>query len=620
MASSRQLNTDYTRIGNPTPTSVAMPTKLTTTQACDRCRSKKVIWGVPHVLQKAQGATKQQLQPIRTKHVFGDQSTASFAVPHLESAAGNPSPHQVYPSSTTVPGLFLTDLELAPPSADRDSSSRSQHASLDIQLSIDEERQIIETFFSHVQPSIPLLLREPFMQRYERGDVDLDLLRTLLAVVTKLRGISDAWKVSSPESYLRRRLDDQVGDEQTISSFATLDMAQESCLLAYYEFHQYPGHRAWLRIGRLVRGAYIRGLHQLDNKNQRPLYDSKPFMEDEREEWRHIWWWIYCLDSYSNITAATPFSVEVESIGTALLSTHPSLHGQSATSTSIFLPPEADVLWTTVQEIVARGRSTALNLQIVSQTALRRAATLARLWRLNPSDRLNGQLELLENHVSAFRLALPVRYLRPSRDVASNESSSNHHARLVFLLELHVCRLMITLCLLHKNESEWLRNWQASLEMCEDVVSIVRHWDPKHCTSVDPATCLLILRTLILIHLHGKQSTKSELELKSKLSSYEDLLLLFMGHFATTWNLPSFLINSFNKLRSVLPSKLSSAEIRQFLRHHQGLLHQSWFKLVSLEPDSVHPQIQLEPDTNLPSEWDLIDWTSWANIPRLNFD
>lgn len=381
------------------------------------------------------------------------------------------------------------------------------------------------------------------MQRYERGDLDQDLLRTILAVVIKLRGMKEAWKVSSPESYLRGRLDGQVGDEQTISSFATLDKARESCLLAYYEFHQYPGHKAWLRIGRLVRGAYIRGLHQLDNKIQCPLYDSKVIIEEELEEWRHIWWWIYCLDSYSNITAATPFSVEVESIGTALLSIHPSLDGHPATSTSIFLPPDADALWKTVKEIVSHGQSTALNLQIVSQTALRRAATLARLWRLSPSDRLYGQLEILENHVSALRLALPMRYLSPPRDVASNESSPNHHARLVYLLELHVCRLTITLCLLHRNESEWLKNWQASLEICEDVVLIVRHWDPEHCSSVDPAICLLILRTLILIQLHSKQLTNSDLELKSKLSSYQDLLLLFMGHFATLWNLPSFLIS-----------------------------------------------------------------------------
>jgi len=273
------------------------------------------------------------------------------------------------------------------------------------------------------------------------------------------------------------------------------------------------------------------------------LYHSNRFIDDDLEEWRYIWWWIFCLDSYSNITAATPFSVEVESIGTALLSTPQSTYGESGTSKPIFLPPEADNLWRTVKEIISQDKRSSSNLQIVSQTALRRAASLARLWRLGPSDRLYGQLEILENHISALRLALPVRYLNPPREVASNESVSDHHARLVFLLELHVCRLVITLCLLHKSESEWLRNWQASLEICEDVVLVVKHWDPEYCSSVDPAICLLILRTLIVIQLHSKQLENSELEPKVKLSSYQEILRLFMGHFATLWNLPNFLIS-----------------------------------------------------------------------------
>ena len=401
----------------------------------------------------------------------------------------------------------------------------------------------LEEFFVYVQPSMPLFRREPFMKRYECGDIDRDLLRTVLAVVTKVRGMKYTWKDSSPDYYMQARLTFQADEEQTPNTFASLDKARESCLLAFYQFHQYPGHKAWLRIGRLARGAYQCGLHQLDNRDQCPLYDSNAVADDEVEEWRHLWWCIYCLDSYCNITAATPFLVEVDSVRTALLSTHLSLSCNLAAATPVFLPAETDVLWKTVKEIISQGQSITLNLQIVTQTALRKAATLARLWRLNPSDRLQSQLAAMENHVSAIRLALPLRFHCIARDVAANESSAEHHARLICLLHLHSCRLTLALRLPQKDESEWLRNWQMSLEICEDIVSVVKQWDPKLSSSVDPAICFIISSALLLVHLHSKDPANSESESRSKLSSYKDLLLLFMEQFASIWNLPRFLIS-----------------------------------------------------------------------------
>src|SRR5271170_2151044 len=76
-----------------------------------------------------------------------------------------------------------------------------------------------------------------------------------------------------------------------------------------------------MRIGQLTRKAYQCGLHQIDNHEQRPLFDCIPASDEEAEEWRYVWWFIYCLDSYCNITAATPFVVKVDSVKTALVKT-----------------------------------------------------------------------------------------------------------------------------------------------------------------------------------------------------------------------------------------------------------------------------------------------------------
>ena len=398
---------------------------------------------------------------------------------------------------------------------------------------------------------MPLFRRERYFQRYEHGDIDRSLIRTLVALSTKLQGLKDLWSDSDPDDYLRTCLDSQGGDEETPITFVSLDKFRIECLLAFYEFHQCPGHKAWLRIGRLTRRAYQCGLHQLDNQDQCQLYDLTTIDEDEVEDWRHLWWCIYCLDSYCNITAATPFLVESDSVRTALISTSSPLGSDSAVNPQIFLPPDTDNLWETVKQVLSLDQNVSFNLQILTQTALRKAATLARLWRQNPSDRLQSRFAAMENHVSSIRLALPMRYFYLARNVVANESGPEHHARLVTLLQFHACRLTLGLRTnVQQDETEWLNRWQDSLEYCEDIASVVREWDPQFCSSVDPAICFIVVSILIIVHLHTKVQSNSDPELQSRLSGYRDLLLLFMEQFASIWRLPRFLISKYSKIPS----------------------------------------------------------------------
>ncbi|KAJ9612108.1 hypothetical protein H2200_003705 [Cladophialophora chaetospira] len=655
MDSSRRSIIDYVDNASLAPLSVTLSNENASTQACDRCRTKKIKCNLrrPACSRCAEDSIACLYTFIRRKRGPAkgsrrkrsntgsnaspqQQSTSALTVPQLDPPVEHLLPQQVYQSSSTVLIPISTASEPEPKSVfNIDFSLSSGITTNKSRHSSDQERQVLEEFFSHVQPCVPFVRQQSFMRRYERGDVDRDLLDTILAVVAKIRGRSHVWTDSSPDHYLQGRLNTQAYEKETTNSFASLDKAIESCILAFYEFHQYPGNKAWLRIARLARGAYQCGLHQLDNRDQFALYDSEAIADDEVEEWRQIWWCIYCFDSYSNITAATPFLIEVDSIRTALLSTHPSLHSPSTASAPLFLPAEPDVLWKTAKEIVTQGRSTISNLQMVTQAALRKASTLARLWRLNPSDRLQNQLAMMETHVSAIRLALPSRLLSVARDVAANESSADHHGRLTYLLELHSCRLTLALHLPQEDETEWLRNWQLSLEICEDIVGVVKQWNPEICSSVDPAVCFIVSSTMIVLHLHGKEAENPELDFRSKLTSYEDLLRLFMEQFALLWNLPRFLVSmysmphlvtsdikpfsseSFDKLCSILPGTLTTAEIQRLLRRHQGLLHQSWFQMVSLEPDSVHPQILPVFDTSWLPEWDLTDWAFFHDGPGL---
>lgn len=324
----------------------------------------------------------------------------------------------------------------------------------------------------------------------------------------------------------------------------SLDTFQQACLLAFYEFHQYPGQNAWLRIGQLTRKAYQCGLHQLDNRDQCPLFDTNPMSNDEIEEWRSLWWCIYCLDSYCNITAATPFVVELDSVKTALVHNFQPTDGQFVSEAAIFLPAETELLWKTSRDITSRGGNFNFNMHIVTTTILRAAARLSRLWRQNPSERLRSRFDALEHDLSAIRLSLPPRYFNLARNALLNESSSDHHARLISILHLHASRALLSFPVHPEgNESEWLDRWQRTLGYCEDIVLVVREWNAQQCLSVDPAVCLIISETLTIIHLQSQDVANSERELQARLRTHKDLLLLFLEQFAAIWYLPRFLIS-----------------------------------------------------------------------------
>lgn len=166
--------------------------------------------------------------------------------------------------------------------------------------------------------------------------------------------------------------------------------------------------------------------------------------EDEIEEWRSLWWCIYCLDSYCNITAATPFVVELDSVKTALVQNFQLADRQTVSEAAIFLPAETELLWKTSKDITSRGGDFNFNIHIVTTTLLRGAAKLSRLWKQNPSEGLRSRFEALEHDLSTVRLSLPTRYFNLARNVLLNESSYEHHARLICILHLHASRFLLS--------------------------------------------------------------------------------------------------------------------------------------------------------------------------------
>ncbi|KIV77475.1 hypothetical protein PV11_09265 [Exophiala sideris] len=464
----------------------------------------------------------------------------------------------------TVEGTFSTGPPLPytqpPPSLD---SSVNPPISLIPDLRNDQERELMNHFFAHIHPSIPLFDEARFFHQYELAMVDGHLLLTICVVTAKILGQGGYWNENSLDDRVKYLLDTESISNATPTSLS-LDNFRQACLLAFYEFHQHPGDAAWLRIGQLTRKAYQCGLHQIDSQNRHPILSNLLVKDADTKGWRYLWWCIYCLDSYSNITAATPFVVETESIATALITVS---QDNQQSQAQVFLPVETSQLWSTIRDITRSCGDFDFNMHIITTLFLREASTLRRLQICNPSARLNSRQAALEECMSAIRLALPARYLNAIRDVLKSETPKAHHARLISVLHLHAARIFLTLPTNPPQQDQdlWQTGWQQTIESCEDIVAVVQQWDSQFSSTVDPAICFIILAALVLLHLHQNAYSSEQHELGPK-NLHKEVLLLFLEQFATSWRLPRLLISSFQTFSQLVSGPLTSDQIHVTLR------------------------------------------------------
>ncbi|GIK07249.1 hypothetical protein Aspvir_002907 [Aspergillus viridinutans] len=456
--------------------------------------------------------------------------------------------------------------------------------SSELGISPEMQAKLIHDFFDFVHYSIPLFRKEDFLRQYEDGSINRSLLLTVLAVTAKSLGLPHGWQVANIET-----TDPLNGPTQPA---LLLDAFRQSCLLAFYRFHQGHGGDAWDYISCLSRKALRLGLHQLDSTDRYNSFGDILASSANLEEWRYVWWCIYCLDSYSNTTAATFFVLEKESIQTALVATslEGSGDGRIGSPVTQFLPTDTRDLWRISAEMGALSTpSSYFNMHIVTTTLLREAASIFRLRRQNASESLRERRSQFGDHLSAVVLSLPPQFLREARNAFSNESSVDHHARLVCLLHLHAARLLNTITFDLSDDAAWMTSWERSLALSEDIVDIIREWDSRYCSTVDPAICLIVFCTLILLYLHEMHEAMPGVPaLSERLQAEKNILLLFLEQFARIWALPRSLKASFEKFTSVVHGPLSSYDIGQLLIQVPGPFR-PWRGLLGLAPNPRDP-------------------------------
>lgn len=331
-------------------------------------------------------------------------------------------------------------------------------------------------------------------------------------------------------------------EHDIIGDFPSLDQFRKACLLAFYEFHQFPGHQSWMRIGKLTLMAYRIGLDRLESLPT--LYqDWSSISKEDIQEWRSLWWCIYRLDSYSNLSSGTPYLIDSDLSSTFLeLGRSEQRPDCEDAAQDTRLPPSFEGLLKLLPAISSDSETMLTNIHTVTTAAMRKAGLVVRVHLSRPQETV-AHFVNVERHLSTLRLALPPGWLNPRRNAFSNESHADHHARLVTILHLLMAQLLLSILNCGKTQNdEWLMGWQRVLETCQDISSIVEHWDSSFCLKVDPAISFVSFTALIFLDLHKKSSAISAPNLQAEINHSIAVLRLQLEQFANLWTLPRLLV------------------------------------------------------------------------------
>ncbi|KAI2779266.1 hypothetical protein F4815DRAFT_474734 [Daldinia loculata] len=448
-------------------------------------------------------------------------------------------------------------------------------------LDSSQEKDILLRFFDDVHPAIPLFQKSRFLKSYDEGAACYGLVVIINAITTKLLGPVEFWRSEDVDSCINSLLGTTAYEGDSLGSRTGLDHLRQECLLAYYNFHQFPGPSAGMRISRLTRKAYTLGLNQIENPDLCSAFSHGLITEDEIEDWRYVWWCVYRLDSYSNIALGTPFMVDVESINSALL--RRSLSDEVVSnSPKIFLTDDTDQLWRTLQDVVLSYCGRELNIHILTTAMLRHAGSVLTLRATRKC--VDSKTAVLGDALSSVLLALPSGYLNPKRNVLAAESDIHHCIRVTNILHLHMTRLVAYLpSNLYANEAQWLDCWQRSLQTCQDIVSVVDEWNNQFWSRVDPALCLIIFKALWVTNLHRRCITGVGSSLISCLAHSESTLILFLEKFSKIWMLPKVLLRLFKHSSS--NDLLTYADVDRLMNRFKMPLHpKTRLRTYSIEP------------------------------------
>ncbi|CEL03782.1 Putative Dehydrogenase [Aspergillus calidoustus] len=489
-----------------------------------------------------------------------------------------PDPHPVCSPTGKLP--TPADLASHDPSTHAGSvqhRSVSPSCSSYLHFSAQQEEDLIRGFFDIAQDANPIFCRDRFLHRYHNSLCNQDLITTVAIITGKLTRFSMGDDGPNLDEELDSLLSSSLLEDDLVGDTPSLDQFRKAYILAFYEFHDFPGHHSWLRIGRVIRMAYRIGLDRLDH--MRALYlDWSMISEEDIQEWRTLWWRLYRLDAYSNLASGTPYLIDDAIINTSFSLSHQATN----TSQAILLPPNGNGLSALLPAITSDPETLLDNIHNITAATLRQAGVVLRMRMLKWQAGILAQVSLVERQLTTLRLALPPGWLNPRRSAFSNEAPINHHARLITVFHLRKAQLLLSLIMCGQREADdWPASWQRVLETCQDIAALAAHWDSAFCLTVDPAITFTIFTTLIFFDLHRKSGALLDDAVRASIEHDITILHLLLKHFARIWTQARLLALSFESFSQSVSGPLSSYHITLILSRFEAPLHPRWLEFLA---------------------------------------
>ncbi|KAL3433961.1 hypothetical protein BDV09DRAFT_196323 [Aspergillus tetrazonus] len=314
--------------------------------------------------------------------------------------------------------------------------------------------------------------------------------------------------------------------------------------------------------------AYRIGLDRLEHV--RAVYsDWGTVSSKDMQEWRWIWWCIYRLDCYTNLSSGKPYLIDDGCIGTSFIGSN--TLPQNLTENlprEFFLPLSSENINKILPVVPSQPDTLLKNVHTITTATLRQVGQVVRMHLVRSPQATLTETTNAEQLLATIRTALPPGWF--NTDVMHLPTSH-------ITTTTRAC----------KGANEWLAGWERIIEPCQDIASTAEHWDSAFCLAVDPAVSFTLFTALIFLDLHKKTtttgitSTTANKPSSSIIDHHITILRLQIEHFAQIWTLPTLLKLSFENFHQSVSGPLTHGHIALILSHFEAPLHPRWLQFLS---------------------------------------
>ncbi|OAL44001.1 hypothetical protein IQ07DRAFT_649778 [Pyrenochaeta sp. DS3sAY3a] len=430
----------------------------------------------------------------------------------------------------------------------------------------DVAMDLVEAFFTHIQPWLPALHKPRFMQKcaqcllktsdsLQYSSLEMKLLLNSMFALSARFSASPYFasiKPSDRDSRFRDAAHQAYAALRGIRE-PTLTYLQGCILLAFHAYTVELNSPAWILTGVCVRIAYDLGLSEIDD-------DSSDVGQGERhvalEEMRRAWWLTWELDTFGSIITCRPYAIDRDHFTVNLPIADADWFSEKFVR-SAPLATSLDQAWTSLQKSENQDPRAWF---LVTNHLLSMLCTHLQRKR---KDFIEG-ISNLETAFNCLRLSLP-----PSFHILRHRPGfeADNFANCNWIMGTHLILMTVSsmfalisanktdqsspLSVLGQKPDDSPRLWALALSR------LMGAWPVEYMTAAHPFFVCMLIPT----HLH---TAATGVQLRSSLEGVEQMVELIMMHFAKKWKLGGDMIDVLQELRNIgTESAIENSSLRR---------------------------------------------------------